>query len=326
MERDTSKLQFGHGSSLWNYWTKGKGLAKWAGAEHKWTALHAALLKAGVPPHVADGLTTNIITHVFPGYMKAKHNGGKKSAMSNDFCLRSVEFRSTADAGDGRTLQGYAAVFGTPTRIDSSYEGNFEESIAPGAFSKTLKERTPVLQFDHGRDARTGTVPIGKVETIREDSNGLYVSARLYDNPVVEPIRQAIEGGSIDGMSFRFRVVKDEWRDGSGKTYTRSEATRRMYQPDYQGDMKRTLREVALYEAGPVVFPAYEGTSVGVRTMLGSLSDEERAQLVAELAQEMEAVREGTSEKEDEAGRQATSGLSEGERAAFLREMDLKGV
>lgn len=77
-QRAVSQLEYGHGSELWDYWTKGEGLGKWASAEHKWTVLHAALIAAGVPAHEADGLTTNIIEAVFPGYMKLAHHRGKR--------------------------------------------------------------------------------------------------------------------------------------------------------------------------------------------------------------------------------------------------------
>lgn len=72
-----SDLKYGRGSALWNYWTKGAGFAKWAGAVHKWETLHKLLLEAGVPAHEADGLTTNIIMATMPGYMKLAH---KKSS------------------------------------------------------------------------------------------------------------------------------------------------------------------------------------------------------------------------------------------------------
>jgi hypothetical protein len=42
-------------------------------AVHKWSTLRAALLSEGVPPGQADGLATNIINHVLPGYMAAAH-------------------------------------------------------------------------------------------------------------------------------------------------------------------------------------------------------------------------------------------------------------
>jgi HK97 family phage prohead protease len=68
-----SDLKYGHGSALWKYWTTGAGAAKWSGAVHKWTTLRDLLLKAGVPAISADGLTTNIIQAVMPGYMKQAH-------------------------------------------------------------------------------------------------------------------------------------------------------------------------------------------------------------------------------------------------------------
>lgn len=71
--RAHSDLQHGKGSALWNYWTKGEGLARWVGAKHKWTTLHRLLVAEGVPPREADGLATNIIEAVLPGYMKQAH-------------------------------------------------------------------------------------------------------------------------------------------------------------------------------------------------------------------------------------------------------------
>lgn len=72
-----SDLEYGHGSALWEYWTKGGGLAKWSGAVHKWTTLRDLLLAAGVPAHSADGLATNIIMAVMPGYMALAHAKGR---------------------------------------------------------------------------------------------------------------------------------------------------------------------------------------------------------------------------------------------------------
>lgn len=178
--------------------------------------------------------------------------------------LRSAEFRSTApEDGDGLTLEGYAAVFNQDTEINS-WEGVFTERIAPGAFKKTLAERRPIMQFDHGRDARTGSVPIGAFTDVHEDTHGLFVAARLHDNDLVLPIRQAIASGAISGMSFKFAVILDEWSDSTGRKLTADEADNAMYRGD---KLSRTIREVALHEAGPVVSPAYAGTSVGVRDL-----------------------------------------------------------
>jgi HK97 family phage prohead protease len=229
-------------------------------------------------------------------------------APKNNVCRAAAfELRAAEDGdADGFTLEGYAAVFDSPTRIDS-WEGRFDELITRGAFSKTISERRPVLQFDHGRDVATGSVPIGSIEELREDKHGLFVRAKLHDNARVEPIRQAIASGAIDGMSFRFRVLREAW-DESAEVPTRS------------------ISEVELYELGPVVFPAYESTSVGVRSLLSDLPDDERARLVAELRTEISSgAASGTPDEAPDAGPQATSGIPTGERAAFLRSQQLKG-
>lgn len=207
--------------------------------------------------------------------------------MIETICLRAVEFRAQGDGGDGRTLDGYAATFGQPTRIQS-WEGEFDEVIEAGAFRDTLRKRMPVLQFDHGRDQRTGTVPIGTIEQLSEDAQGLHVVARLFDNPVVEPIRQAIEGRSITGMSFRFAVAREKWTDNAGKTVKGDELQRLLWEPGDRGPLKRSIQKVdPLFELGPVVFPAYESTSVGVRSLLAQLTPDEHRTMLRELAAEL---------------------------------------
>lgn len=168
---------------------------------------------------------------------------------------RSYTFERDDTPNDGRTLFGHAAVFDRKTRIDS-WEGRFDEKIAPGAFAKTLRERQPKLMFNHGRGF-IGDLPIGAFTTLQEDKRGLYVEARLHDNMWVEPIRQAIESGAIEGMSFRFQVIREEWDPAPP-----------WEMPDGSKQIPlRTLVEVKLAEAGPVVFPAYPQTNVGVRSL-----------------------------------------------------------
>lgn len=210
--------------------------------------------------------------------------------LPTDNLTRTVPFtvtRSTdgpaGDQGAGLTLEGYAAVFNQPTRIDS-WEGFFDEVIAPGAFAKTLQERTPIVQFDHGHHPLVGSIPIGMPEEWREDPQlGLYLRAALHDNWLVQPVRDAIASGSITGMSIRFRVIKETI--------------------DESGDVPlRTITEAMLFEGGPVVFPAYDGTSVGVRSA-------EIAALLADPAARIELARAlvlGTPTPE--AGGDATSG------------------
>jgi HK97 family phage prohead protease len=180
--------------------------------------------------------------------------------------VRQIEFR-VADGSDGQTLEGYAAVFNAWTDIRDSM-GVYKERIAPGAFKRSLGQRQPVLQFDHGTHPLLGSLPLGSISTLREDRNGLFVKARLSDNWLVQPVRDAIRDGGITGMSFRFRVIADQWGT------------------DAEGNDTRTINEVELLELGPVVFPAYEQTSVAVRSLVGALDDETRAELSRQLDSE----------------------------------------
>ncbi len=82
---------------------------------------------------------------------------------------------------------------------------------------------------------------------IREDGDGLYVEAVFVDTEAGREMRELIRSGAIDGMSFKFSVVKDEWEESTPMPV-------------------RTLREVRLYELGPVTFPSYEATTIGVRS------------------------------------------------------------
>jgi uncharacterized protein len=188
---------------------------------------------------------------------------------TDEVLCRSVPFelRDSGD-GDGLTLDGYGAVFGTPTRIDS-WEGTFDEEIARGAFKKSLSERTPVLQFDHGRHPMVGSIPLGSFESLSEDDHGLHVIARLHDNWMVQPVRDAIASKAIPGMSFRFQVVKDVWRTAAGAVIPAAKVDDHLMLADSRDEStipKRSIREVRLFEVGPVVFPAYADTSVGVRS------------------------------------------------------------
>ncbi|MFI0481735.1 HK97 family phage prohead protease [Actinomadura sp. 9N215] len=185
-----------------------------------------------------------------------------------DNVVRTIAFRAVDNPddapGDGLTLEGYAAVWDSPTLIDS-WEGTFNERIRRGAFRKSIRERTPRMQFDHGRHPLIGSIPIGTIDTLREDDAGLWTAARLSDNWLIQPVRDAIADGAIDGMSFRFTVIREEWRDTNGKLVKPDELDALLWSPGERGPLERTLIELRVHELGPVVWPAYDSTTVGVR-------------------------------------------------------------
>lgn len=211
----------------------------------------------------------------------------ERNLQHTDLC-REAQFTLRAtddDSGDGLTIDGVTAVYDTPTRIDS-WEGQFDEQIAFGAFGRSIRAKMPKLQFDHGHHPLIGSLPIGAWTSMTEEKGvGLHAIGRLHDNWLVEPVRDAIREKSVDGMSFRFSVVREEWRDNTGKVIRDpNEVMRLLWEPGDRGPLMRTLKEVKITEAGPVVWPAYAETSVGVRSTvvidLGRLNDpRERAKL-----------------------------------------------
>jgi HK97 family phage prohead protease len=146
------------------------------------------------------------------------------------------------------TLHGYAARFNEETVING-WEGHFRERIAPGAFRKTLEDRGGKVKvlFNHGFDPSIGDKPLGKPSVQREDDTGLYVEVPLDDTSYNKDLVASLRSGALDGMSFRFSVLRDDEED------------------DGDDLPLRTLKEVRLYEYGPVTFPAYEATTAGVR-------------------------------------------------------------
>lgn len=170
-----------------------------------------------------------------------------------------MELRETAgDGGEGGPvmLDIAFARFGVWNEIDSVFEGRFLERLQPGAFTKTIRERGDRVKvlFNHGHDV-LGDIPIGRAADLEETGSGPLATVELFDSPDVDRILPAIRAGAL-GASYRFRVVKEDW-DDEPDTSDHNPA----------GLPERTIKEVQLFELGPVTFPADEGTTVGVRSL-----------------------------------------------------------
>jgi HK97 family phage prohead protease len=278
-----SDLKYGHGSALWKYWTRGEGFAKWSGAVHKWTTLRDLLLKAGVPAISADGLTTNIITAVMPGYMKQAHaktehkagradmsdNGNAaRSELMRDYPLEDLHIVRSADGGDGRTMEAFAAVFNTETGIRDP-QGEYLELIEPVAFNKRIADlkrsrqgvgRVKVL-FNHGRDmegspAERFQMPVAVPVSIEATPRGLLTRARFVATPLGDEVMELVQSGAVTSMSFTGQIIRSDPELRRGERY----------RPGPSGPSVVRRLELGLREFGPVLFPAYEGAEInGVR-------------------------------------------------------------
>ena len=152
-----------------------------------------------------------------------------------------IEIRAAEDGTV--TIEGYAAVFNQ----DADIGGMFVERIAPGAFSAAIGRDDVVLLINHDglplARTRSGTL------SLTEDAQGLRISAALdMDDPDVRRVYPKMKRGDLDKMSFAFRAVRQDWDESA--------------EPP-----RRTIREAGLYDVSIVTTPAYEGTSVALRSL-----------------------------------------------------------
>lgn len=188
-----------------------------------------------------------------------------------DGLARSTEEGLRSEEGDdGLTIEGYGAVINQVTQIDS-WEGTFEEEFLTGSFKRTARNGPPKMQFDHGYSSILGSVPLGRWDAADEDDYGMLLGpGKVFDNWATLPIRDAIIAKAIEGQSIRFSVVREEWVDNQGVVI---KDERELFNLifwgeglDERGPIRRRIKEARVSEAGPVVWPAYSGTTVGMRS------------------------------------------------------------
>jgi HK97 family phage prohead protease len=156
-----------------------------------------------------------------------------------------LELRAAAE-GQTRTAAGYAALFNVETDIG----GYWTETVAPGAFAKSLKERDCLAVHSHDIGRVIGRMKAGTL-FLREDEKGLAFECQLPDTSDGRDLAVQIERGDIAGMSFGFRSVRSEWDE--------------TVEPP-----KRTIIEAELYEITFTPMPAYPETEVGLRSLEGA--------------------------------------------------------
>ena len=172
-----------------------------------------------------------------------------------------------ATEGDGRTLYGHFSVFDTFYEVDSSWEGNFLEQIAPGAFARTIAERGGQVKalYDHGHDPQLGNKPLGPFTVLEEDSKGGRYEISLIDTDYNRDFIIPAARAGLLGASFRFKVRAESWDDQP-----------KVRKGNPKGIPERTITDVDLYELGPVTFPASDAATAALR----STSDEFFSRLI----------------------------------------------
>jgi HK97 family phage prohead protease len=160
-----------------------------------------------------------------------------------------------ADDQGRDVMTGHFSTFGDWYEVDSWFEGNFLEAIAPGAFRQTIKEdRADVkVTFNHGFDV-LGDQVLGPISELREDDTGPYYEVPLFRG-VPDLLREGLREG-VYGSSFRFQVLADSWDEEPEPS-----------ESNPRGIKQRTITKVRLMEFGPVTFPANPNATAGLRSL-----------------------------------------------------------
>ena len=135
------------------------------------------------------------------------------------------DIAATEQSIDGRTLAGYAAVYGQDSREIVEAGRRFTERIAPGAFNETLSSGADVkLFYNHDSSMPLARTKSGTLK-LKSDRNGLAFSATLPDTTLGNDVRALIERGDLTGeMSFGFHVLDDSWsKDRSERLVKRAQ-------------------------------------------------------------------------------------------------------
>jgi HK97 family phage prohead protease len=152
----------------------------------------------------------------------------------------------TREEGKPSVIAGYAALFNVRTVI----WGMFEESIAPGAFTRAIEEKHDTRSlFNHDMNIVLGRTKNGSL-LLREDEKGLWTETMPPDTQQARDVVENIRNGNVDQMSFAFIPKRTKW------TFS-----------EERGVMDHCeILDVDLYDVSPVTFPAYQETSVGLRS------------------------------------------------------------
>jgi len=167
----------------------------------------------------------------------------RKAMEAAERITMTAEVRAVATDDGSLKIGGYAATFN-----NEATGLNFREVIAPGAFTRALASNDPVfLLVNHDMEG----IPLASTQSgtlqLRQDKTGLYMEATLdAANPKAQELSSALRRGDMDKMSFAFTVSPDGQTRDAGL---------------------RTIQDIErLYEVSVVTLPAYDATSVGMRS------------------------------------------------------------
>lgn len=169
---------------------------------------------------------------------------------------------------DIANFSGYASVTGVGYQV-RDWLGEYDETVQPGAFAKTLREQSDIpLLFNHDGYpmASTGS----GTSRLSEDGHGLLNEAALdRSDGATNTVCVQLRRGVLSKMSFSFRAIKDDWNDAYDS---------------------RSVNELALYDTSIVTTPANPATTAELRSLMSDVIGREGRSLMWSLRSAMAAV------------------------------------
>ena len=169
-----------------------------------------------------------------------------------DMEKRSVNLEIRSLNEEERKIEGYAAVFSENyTQLSDRWGDKFYEKISPGAFAKTLREKTNNIFMLINHDWNKVVGRRGSNLILEEDSVGLRFELTVPNTTDGNDLLENVRSGLIQGCSFGFKITNQ--RTKWDETYT---------------NFYRDITEVELFEVTATPMPAYADTTISARSEL----------------------------------------------------------
>ena len=176
-----------------------------------------------------------------------------------------IEIRE--DDNGQRTIFGYAVKWEMKSHPMGWFQ-RFQEQFKKGAFAESLTKEDQRALWSHDTSQVLGRTKNGTLR-LYEDDIGLRFELDLPDTTLGNDAYKSIKRGDIDGVSFGFRMRKEEWDESD---------------PD---NVTRTITQADLFEISPVGFPAYPDSQVSARS-----EDPYKSYIEAKKSQEDKEMRQ----------------------------------
>lgn len=186
----------------------------------------------------------------------------EKECQFRDFRLTAVEKRAASDGKEELVVEGKACSFDDETVLWSWGDYEAHEIIDSKAFENC--DMTDVI-FNYNHSGRVYARTRNNTLSLEVKKDGLYMKAVLRaDDLGHQELYNDIASGTIDKMSFAFKIRKSEWKfieDG-----------------DKEIDVRTVLEIEKLYDVSAVDIPAYDTTSISARSQFLAVSEKRAAE------------------------------------------------